>query len=73
MPKQDLVASLGMVCERQVGMCVCDRQVCVRVGPTDHTHLLQVVPKEGDTADRSKYYQGIKFYDPEIIGGCAGA
>lgn len=27
-----------------------------------------VAPKEGDTADRSKYYQGIKFYDPEIKG-----
>eukprot|EP00850_Spirogloea_muscicola_P017042 SM000142S00556 [mRNA] locus=s142:222539:227860:- [translate_table: standard] len=24
-----------------------------------------VGPKEGDTADRQKYYQGIKFYDPE--------
>ena len=30
--------------------------------------ILQVGPKEGDTADRQKYYQGIKFYDPEIIG-----
>ncbi|GAB4824163.1 hypothetical protein N2152v2_011209 [Parachlorella kessleri] len=29
---------------------------------------VKVAPKEGDTADRSKYYQGIKFYDPEIIG-----
>ncbi|GJP59842.1 hypothetical protein CLOP_g15469, partial [Closterium sp. NIES-67] len=27
-----------------------------------------VGPKEGDTADRQKYYQGIKFYDPQIIG-----
>eukprot|EP00198_Chlamydomonas_reinhardtii_P011582 XP_001700919.1 protein with predicted nucleoside-diphosphate-sugar epimerase activity [Chlamydomonas reinhardtii] len=29
---------------------------------------VKVVPKEGDTVDRSKYYQGIKFYDPEIQG-----
>ena len=28
----------------------------------------QVGPKEGDTEDRSKYYQGIKFYDPTIVG-----
>jgi NAD(P)-dependent dehydrogenase (short-subunit alcohol dehydrogenase family) len=27
-----------------------------------------VAPKEGDTADRQKYRQGIKFYDPEIQG-----
>lgn len=27
-----------------------------------------VGPKEGDTKDRQKYYQGIKFYDPEIKG-----
>ncbi|GAQ79922.1 NAD(P)-binding Rossmann-fold superfamily protein [Klebsormidium nitens] len=25
-----------------------------------------VGPKEGDTTERAKYYQGIKFYDPEI-------
>ncbi|GLC61057.1 hypothetical protein PLESTB_001711400 [Pleodorina starrii] len=29
---------------------------------------VKIVPKEGDTADRSKYYQGIKFYDPEVVG-----
>eukprot|EP00775_Hariotina_reticulata_P012925 gene12925-13053_t len=29
---------------------------------------VKVQPKEGDTADRAKYYQGIKFYDPEIVG-----
>lgn len=28
----------------------------------------KIVPKEGDDADRSKYYQGIKFYDPEVEG-----
>ena len=28
----------------------------------------KVVPKEGDTPDRKKYYQGIKFFDPEIVG-----
>lgn len=28
---------------------------------------VKVQPKEGD-ADRSKYFQGIKFYDPEIVG-----
>eukprot|EP00878_Enallax_costatus_P006301 GHUV01006605.1.p1 GENE.GHUV01006605.1~~GHUV01006605.1.p1 ORF type:complete len:707 (+),score=173.74 GHUV01006605.1:310-2430(+) len=28
---------------------------------------VKVQPKEGDTPDRQKYYQGIKFYDPEII------
>jgi uncharacterized protein YbjT (DUF2867 family) len=27
-----------------------------------------VVPKEGDTPDRAKYRQGIKFYDPTIQG-----
>ncbi|KAJ7537836.1 hypothetical protein O6H91_11G023700 [Diphasiastrum complanatum] len=27
-----------------------------------------VGPKEGDTADRQKYFQGIKFFDPEIKG-----
>jgi hypothetical protein len=25
--------------------------------------------QEGDTVDREKYYQGIKFYDPQV--GCA--
>ena len=29
---------------------------------------VKVAPKEGDTADRAKYRQGIKFYDPEIVG-----
>jgi hypothetical protein len=29
---------------------------------------VKVQPKEGDTPDRSKYYQGIKFFDPEIVG-----
>ncbi len=29
---------------------------------------VKVVPKEGDTPDRAKYMQGIKFYDPEIVG-----
>lgn len=29
---------------------------------------VKVQPKEGDTADRAKYMQGIKFYDPEIVG-----
>ncbi|MBW4580008.1 MAG: CIA30 family protein [Tildeniella nuda ZEHNDER 1965/U140] len=28
----------------------------------------RVQPKEGDTPDRSKYYQGIKFYLPEVVG-----
>jgi len=28
----------------------------------------KIVPKEGDTEDRQKYYQGIKFYDPEVEG-----
>ncbi|MBC7972617.1 MAG: CIA30 family protein [Verrucomicrobia bacterium] len=28
----------------------------------------RVQPKEGDTPDRAKYYQGIKFYLPEIVG-----
>ena len=27
---------------------------------------VKVQPKEGDTPDRSKYLQGIKFYDPEL-------
>eukprot|EP00887_Chlorella_sp_A99_P004628 scaffold4.g4628.t1 len=29
---------------------------------------VRVQPKEGDEPDRRKYYQGIKFYDPEIVG-----
>lgn len=29
---------------------------------------VKVAPKEGDSVDRTKYYQGIKFYDPEIVG-----
>jgi uncharacterized protein YbjT (DUF2867 family) len=29
---------------------------------------VRVQPVEGDTADRTKYYQGIKFYLPEIVG-----
>lgn len=28
----------------------------------------RVQPKEGDTPDRAKYNQGIKFYEPEIVG-----
>ncbi len=28
----------------------------------------KIVPKEGDDESRSKYYQGIKFYDPEVQG-----
>eukprot|EP00667_Euglena_gracilis_P004954 EG_transcript_4974 len=27
-----------------------------------------VAPKEGDTVDRAKYYQGIQFFDPEVVG-----
>ncbi|HEY9296181.1 MAG TPA: SDR family NAD(P)-dependent oxidoreductase, partial [Phormidium sp.] len=27
----------------------------------------RVQPVEGDTADRAKYYQGIKFYMPEVV------
>ena len=27
-----------------------------------------VAPKEGDTAARDKYRQGIKFYDPQVVG-----
>ncbi|GLI71468.1 hypothetical protein VaNZ11_016695 [Volvox africanus] len=34
---------------------------------------VKVSPKEGDTADRAKYYQGIKFYDPEVVGDTAEA
>lgn len=29
---------------------------------------VRVQPQEGDTPDRAKYYQGIKFYLPEIVG-----
>ncbi len=29
---------------------------------------VRVQPVEGDTPERSKYYQGIKFYQPEIVG-----
>lgn len=29
---------------------------------------VRVQPQEGDTPDRAKYYQGIKFYMPEIVG-----
>ncbi|MBW4646296.1 MAG: CIA30 family protein [Goleter apudmare HA4340-LM2] len=29
---------------------------------------VRVQPVEGDTANRDKYYQGVKFYQPEIIG-----
>jgi uncharacterized protein YbjT (DUF2867 family) len=29
---------------------------------------VRVQPVEGDTADRAKYYQGVKFYQPEIVG-----
>lgn len=29
---------------------------------------VKVAPKEGDTVDRQKYMQGIKFFDPEIVG-----
>jgi hypothetical protein len=31
---------------------------------------VKVAPKEGDTVDRQKYMQGIKFFDPEIVGEC---
>ncbi|XGV95532.1 MAG: CIA30 family protein [Leptolyngbya sp. BL-A-14] len=37
------------------------RAVICCVGP-------RVQPKEGDTPDRAKYYQGIKFYLPEVVG-----
>ena len=30
-------------------------------------HAARVQPKEGDTPDRSKYKQGIQFYDPEVV------
>jgi NADP-dependent 3-hydroxy acid dehydrogenase YdfG len=33
---------------------------------------VKVAPKEGDTVDRQKYMQGIKFFDPEIVGECSG-
>ncbi|MBD2597263.1 CIA30 family protein [Nostoc spongiaeforme FACHB-130] len=29
---------------------------------------VRVQPVEGDTANRDKYYQGVKFYQPEIVG-----
>ncbi|MBD2777438.1 CIA30 family protein [Iningainema tapete] len=29
---------------------------------------VRVQPVEGDTPEREKYYQGIKFYQPEIVG-----
>ncbi len=29
---------------------------------------VRVQPQEGDTPDRAKYYQGIKFYLPEVVG-----
>lgn len=29
---------------------------------------VRVQPVEGDTPDRAKYYQGVKFYQPEIVG-----
>lgn len=29
---------------------------------------VRVQPVEGDTADRAKYNQGVKFYQPEIVG-----
>ncbi len=28
----------------------------------------RIQPAEGDTADRAKYYQGVKFYQPEVVG-----
>eukprot|EP00638_Chattonella_subsalsa_P000506 CAMPEP_0117756120 /NCGR_PEP_ID=MMETSP0947-20121206/13865_1 /TAXON_ID=44440 /ORGANISM="Chattonella subsalsa, Strain CCMP2191" /LENGTH=543 /DNA_ID=CAMNT_0005575599 /DNA_START=215 /DNA_END=1846 /DNA_ORIENTATION=- len=30
-------------------------------------HAAIVQPKEGDSPDRAKYYQGIKFFEPEVI------
>jgi uncharacterized protein YbjT (DUF2867 family) len=38
------------------------------VGSVISCTAVKVQPKEGDTPDREKYYQGIKFYDPEIVG-----
>jgi uncharacterized protein YbjT (DUF2867 family) len=29
---------------------------------------VRVQPVEGDTSDRAKYYQGVKFYQPEVVG-----
>jgi len=29
---------------------------------------VKVQPKEGDTPDRAKYNQGVKFYEPEVVG-----
>ncbi|KAL4444961.1 hypothetical protein ABPG77_004011 [Micractinium sp. CCAP 211/92] len=37
------------------------------VGAVVCCHAVKVVP-EGDDADRSRYYQGIKFYNPQIEG-----
>jgi hypothetical protein len=39
------------------------RGVCAVISCT----AVKVQPKEGDTVNREKYYQGIKFYDPEIV------
>ncbi|UPR02797.1 NAD(P)-binding domain-containing protein [Chloropicon primus] len=38
------------------------------VGTVMCTTACKVAPKEGDTDKRDKYYQGIKFFDPEIVG-----
>lgn len=32
-----------------------------------HAASARVQPKEGDTADRAKYKQGIVFYEPEVV------
>ena len=37
-----------------------------RVSAVLSCSAVKVQPKEGDTPDRSKYLQGIKFYDPEL-------
>lgn len=29
---------------------------------------VRVQPVEGDTPDRAKYYQGVKFYQPQVVG-----
>jgi uncharacterized protein YbjT (DUF2867 family) len=29
---------------------------------------VKVQPAEGDTPDRAKYYQGVKFYPPQVVG-----
>jgi hypothetical protein len=39
-----------------------------RIGAVVCASSSTVAPKEGDTAARDKYKQGIKFYDPEIVG-----